>query len=201
MKIKRRVGSGERGLTLLELTVVTAILGIMAAMTAVVVSGSAGRSRDVALTTDKAEVEKAVSNYAGNHPRGQYPTINGCLPGQTKQSDGSCTAATVAAGAFNVADRTTWEAILWDKAFKSGQQTLRLVPDYLSVGLKQAQWHSDGTTWTRTLADPDGVSSTALAAPDCTGSQDTACTSSSKIPVWMLDKYGKVQTSIKPSSY
>ena len=73
----------EKGLTLLELTVVAAILAILAGLTAVAVTGSASAGKGAVLEADIAEIQKAVNRFNGEHPKGFFPTVNGCLPGET----------------------------------------------------------------------------------------------------------------------
>ena len=56
--MRRRFGN-QHGFTLLELTVVAAILGVLAGVVAVAVSGQATQGRAAAQVTDTAEIQKA----------------------------------------------------------------------------------------------------------------------------------------------
>ncbi|MBI2935259.1 MAG: prepilin-type N-terminal cleavage/methylation domain-containing protein [Chloroflexi bacterium] len=193
-----RLVRGERGLTLLELLVVVSIMSILAALTGLAVTGASSTGRSGALTSDTNEVDKAVQNYTVDHPRSQYPTINGCLPGQTKSADGGC-ATGVDPGDYSSSDPATWEAILWDKAFTNRDGVVKvMVPDYLKKEPKHAREHNDTSSWTRTLTDPDGVV-VSLSVPDHTGSQDDSV--STLVPVWVLDKEGEVHVTISAAAY
>lgn len=77
----RHFFTSQSGFTLLELTVVSAILGILAGIVAFSVSGQASQGRSAAQIADTAEIQKAVDNFAGQHPQGRFPTLNGCLTG------------------------------------------------------------------------------------------------------------------------
>ncbi|MBI2165522.1 MAG: prepilin-type N-terminal cleavage/methylation domain-containing protein [Chloroflexi bacterium] len=73
MKGLWRLIKGQRGLSLLELTVVAAILAVLAALTAVAVTGTTSTTKGVAKTTDQSEATKAAGNFAGTHPKGFLP--------------------------------------------------------------------------------------------------------------------------------
>ena len=73
--------SSQSGITLLELTVVSAILAVLAGIIAFSVSGQSTQSRNAVQLIDISEVQKATDTFAGRHPQGRYPTLNGCLPG------------------------------------------------------------------------------------------------------------------------
>ena len=64
--------SDERGLSLLELTVVAAIISILAALTAVAVTGTTSTARTVTRTSDIAELQKAVDRFDAE--AAYYPT-------------------------------------------------------------------------------------------------------------------------------
>jgi prepilin-type N-terminal cleavage/methylation domain-containing protein len=58
----RRVTRGNKGLTLLEMAVVGAILSILAGLTSVAVTGSSTAASGAALEADTGEVGKAVAS-------------------------------------------------------------------------------------------------------------------------------------------
>ena len=64
----------QRGLSLLELTVVAAIIAILAALTAVSVTGSTTTSRSVTRASEITELQKAVERFAG--VTADYPTLS-----------------------------------------------------------------------------------------------------------------------------
>ena len=74
---------GEEGLSLIELLVVVAIMGILATLTAVAVTGTTTSTKGAGRTNDIGVVKNADSAYAGEHDQGRHPTIDGCLPGET----------------------------------------------------------------------------------------------------------------------
>ncbi|MBI4233356.1 MAG: type II secretion system protein [Chloroflexi bacterium] len=194
------LAKGQDGLTLIELIVVLAIFGIVAGLVAGNVTGQKSQSRSAIKATDTVEIQKAVDRYAGLHPLGQFPTINGCLPGQGKEADtGECTTRPVPAPPFDESDRTSWEAIIWDKAFKVDKRVHRLLGDDLRAPPQHGQEHTDGSPWTRALKDPDGVSPNDLLVPDSTGSQETSV--SAKKPVWVLDRQGNVHVLLPTAEY
>ena len=78
-RLKKRKPLGERGLTLLELSVVAAILAILAALAAAGVVGQASNSRSAAKDSDSAEVQKGVDSYRSTHPSSEFPVLGGTL--------------------------------------------------------------------------------------------------------------------------
>ncbi len=64
----------QRGLSLLELTVVAAIVAIQAALTAVSVTGSTTTSRSVTRASEVTELQKAVERFSG--VSAAYPTLS-----------------------------------------------------------------------------------------------------------------------------
>jgi type II secretory pathway pseudopilin PulG len=192
---KRFVGD-RRGLTLLELTVVGAVLGIMSALIAVGVTGRATDSKAAVRTSDQAEVQKAVDTYSGEHPVGHYPTLDGCLPGQNFNSVQLVCQSGANPGDFNVNNPATYKAIIWDKAFKvtlpSGQSTTKtFIPVHLAREPKHAFEHTDESAWpTNLVSDPEGVVAQGLRIPDPL-----------KTPVWVIDRKGKVHVTLPEGKY
>lgn len=185
----------KKGVTLLELSVVAAIITILSAMAAIGVTGTTQQARSSALAGDKDQVQKAVYSYIAEQSDGKYPTIDGCLPGQSFSSTKRCSTGTDP-GAFNLADSLTFKAIIWSKAFTAtnssgGTTTKAFVTNFLQQTPRHAYEHADGTAWpTATTIDPDGVVSGGLRAP-----------SSGSAAVWALDRDGAVQITILPSQY
>lgn len=215
--ILRRLTIGKRGLTLLEMAVVGAILSIMAGLTAVAVTGSSTSASASALQSDLTEVQKAVSSYSGQNPRSEYPTLNGCLPGQVKIASACTAQGTPAAWPTSgsqsdintwLQSSSNWVAVLWDKGYTRQGVTRFFGQDFLGKLPRHAKEHADGTLspWTRTpLPDPD-VSTSTMAVPNCAGAADTnsACTgtaAATNAPVWVLDKTGTARVVITPTSY
>lgn len=64
---------GERGLSLLELTVVMAVIAVLAALTAVAVTGTTSSAKATAKANDEGEVTKAAQNFAGTQPKSFQP--------------------------------------------------------------------------------------------------------------------------------
>ena len=69
----------DRGLTLLELVVVSGVLAILSAIVATSVTGRGTETRGTTQAADVATVQAAVASFTGSHPQGRYPTLNGCL--------------------------------------------------------------------------------------------------------------------------
>ena len=72
----------QRGLTLLELIVVSAILGLLSAIISLSVMGRSTESRAAAKEADVGTVQRAMDTFTGEHPQSRYPTLNGCAPGR-----------------------------------------------------------------------------------------------------------------------
>lgn len=214
--ILRRLTSGKRGLTLLEMAVVGAILSILAGLTSVAVTGSSTAASGSALQSDLTEVQKAVASYSGQNPRSEYPTLNGCLPGQVKAAGGCSAQGTPAAfptsGSMTeigtwLQTSSNWAAILWDKGYTRQGETRFFGKDFIGKLPRHAKEHADTTlsSWTRTAVDPDVVTSTML-LPNCAGVADTNSNCASAVaavnaPVWVLDKTGTARVVISPTAY
>lgn len=82
----RRFSRGQEGLSLLELTVVAAIISILAALTAVAVTGVSTSTRGTVRDSDMTEVSKAVEAFVGAQAASQYPTTSSCKAGQIPNS-------------------------------------------------------------------------------------------------------------------
>jgi prepilin-type N-terminal cleavage/methylation domain-containing protein len=201
----------QKGLTLLEMAVVGAILSILAGLTAVAVTGSSSQASQAALSSDLSEVAKAISNYSGQHPpRSQYPTLTGCLPGQVRDSATStCMPGGVEAQPWPVgaapssvatwlSDTANWTAIIWGKAYSQAGEVKYFDKDFLGKLPRHAFEHNDTglSACTRIVSDPDNVLTSGIKVPDCAGSGDTSsteCTSAlapSNAPVWVMDRVG-----------
>ena len=84
MNMLRGFFKREEGLSLIELLVVVAIMGILATLTAVAVTGTTSKTKGSTKDNDQVTVTNAVSAYSGEHPQGRSPTFDGCTP----QDDG-----------------------------------------------------------------------------------------------------------------
>ena len=199
MRHVRRTIGAQRGLTLLEMAVVAAILSILAGLTSVAVTGSATSTTGAAILADISEVQKAVQNFSGQHPLGLYPTLNGCLPGQVKLPNGQCQRS-VDPGEMLPEDVDTWAAIVWRKPMRTRDGAiLTLRDDFLLRAPSHGLEHTDGSGWTRSVPDPDGVVPSLL-VPDHTGFNDPS-SSSTRLPVWVMDKDGVVWVTLTAAEY
>ena len=191
-QLGRAILRSQKGLTLLELTVVAAILSVLAGITAAAVTGSTGHSKEILLQVNVSEIQKASDRFNGEHPFSLYPTVNGCLPGETKDSaTHRCDAGATVPADFTATDRTTWEAIIWEKAFATQSGTTVFVDDLLANVPARGDEHGDGTAWSRLVNDPDGIV-TSILAPDNHGAQDSPVDANAR-PIYVLDKKGDVQ--------
>ena len=72
---------GDKGFTLIEILIVLAVLGILAAVVAPNLTGFLGRSRDRSYETDKQVLQAAVNSYytdpLARPGKSKYPTGNG----------------------------------------------------------------------------------------------------------------------------
>lgn len=221
--IVRQLLRDQSGITLLELTVVSAILAILAALVAVGVSGKATDSRESTRGNDQAEVQKAVDSFSGEHPHSRYPTFNGCLPGKpvldliTKLCVASTGAATSAASTnstnlqFNATENelgidlngdgsitsylTPVVPIIWDKSFTTTEgETKKFVPSFVPRYPKHAfELSKTGLLWKTNTPVADPDSTTDIVAPTTLQLADA--------PVWVLDSAGKVWILLPEGRY
>ena len=70
----------EDGLSLIELLVVVAIIGILSTLTVVAVQGTRSSATSRGRTNDIVTVTTAVRAFNSEHPHSRYPTLDGCLP-------------------------------------------------------------------------------------------------------------------------
>jgi prepilin-type N-terminal cleavage/methylation domain-containing protein len=181
----------RRGVTLLEMAMVAAIIAILSSLAAVGVAGTAQESRGTARGSDIDTVQKGVLGYSAQQPQGKYPTLDGCLPGQTFNPSTKLCDAGTDPGPFNSNNSSTFKAIIWGKAFTTDGTTKTLVPTFLAKVPKHGFEHTDGTLWDEsTVTDPDGVVAAGLRAP-----------TTGKTPVWVLDRDGTVQVTLSESQY
>lgn len=184
--------TGNRGVTLLELAVVAAIIAVLSTLAAVGVTSAVSTTRGTTKVSDASEVGKAIQNYAGQHPSAEYPTINGCLPGQSYSvSTKTCVAGTDP-GAYNIEIPATYMAIIWGKGYKTPEGITRtFVPGFLQSVPKHSFEHNDGTEWSTALtSDPESIITEGFRIPDGT-----------KIPVWVIDRNGVAHITISDSDY
>ena len=102
-----RVLKRQPGFTLVELVVVIAIMGVMAAIAVPMVNDTLGRSKEQAWNTDLALIQGAVEAFhssPGNERflgQRQYPIIGRSSTGTLQSWDNSATAATIATTPLN----------------------------------------------------------------------------------------------------
>lgn len=166
-------------MTLLELAVVAAILAILAALTAAGVTGQGTSSRGAAKSNDRAEMQKAVDSYQGNHPNSEYPVKGGFLASFGGTSPGS-----TLPGAGNL-------GILFSSSFTTPESnTKKLVPDFIQRlpkhALDCAREGSVVASISQGTIDPDA---------------DCATASLGAVPVWQLDEKGAVVVNLAFSGY
>ncbi len=81
MKRIRRLGHGEAGVTLIEMLIVLALIGILLAVVVPNLGGFFGRGKDRAYEADRHLVQSAVDAYYTDFTRRpgsrKYPTANG----------------------------------------------------------------------------------------------------------------------------
>jgi prepilin-type N-terminal cleavage/methylation domain-containing protein len=189
------VMKGERGLTLLELTVVAAILAILAALTAAGVTGTTSGSRGAAKANDVGEVQKAVEGFSGEHPNGGFPTADSCLTDQMPDSvTGLCVSGSPTDqftidetqvgfdldgdGSVSSSDTFKVRPIIWEASYLKDGKARKFVSDHLARFAKHAFERFDGTNYLIGLiANSDGM---LVPATDITvlGIDDA--------PVWVL---------------
>ncbi|MBI2165523.1 MAG: hypothetical protein HYU29_03860 [Chloroflexi bacterium] len=175
----------QRGLTLLELSVVSGILTLMAGLVALAVTGRTTGTRATAQVVDISQIQKAVDAFTGEHPQGRYPSLNGCIGGQVLDlltrmcvSPGQVVSASQvnysnlefpfsesSAGADLNSDGDTDDTfilvpMIWEKAFEGegAAKTKRFVPNFLARHPKHAYDFLAGadTSWKDGVnSDPD----------------------------------------------
>ena len=126
----RKVGrppSIEVGFSLIEIIVVVAIIGILATITGLAVSGTSQKSRGATKDADEVTVTKAGRAYSAGHAQGRSPTLDGCLSGFTLDM------ATLTCGTAGTAERqfTVDETVVGTDVNRDGDATdtgLTVVP-------------------------------------------------------------------------
>lgn len=173
---RRGTGDGleraERGLTLVELAVVVAVLAILVGLAAIGVTGAGTRARATTKVKDIREVQQAVNAYRGLHPQEKWPTARKQV-GQVAIETGNLPIVPFAAG-----DPASFVAIDWSSTFTTTLDGARsLVPNFLRTSPK----HGLATTMD---TDGDGAPEQPVATP-----------------VWVLDRHGVVNVLLSDGDY
>lgn len=86
-----RVGTSQRGFTIVELLIVIVVIAILAAITIVAFNGIQSRAENTKTVSAVAAWVKALHSYKAE--KGEYPTMNSCLGSPTTYTnafDGRC---------------------------------------------------------------------------------------------------------------
>lgn len=210
----RRFLGREEGLSLIEMLVVVAILGILASLTAVAVTGTTSSSKGVTKEGDEGTVTKAVSRYNAEHPAGRYPTLDGCLPGKTLDKVTKTCAAGKAAQEFAISEVDTKidvdldglttsvvkvVPITWDQYFGTGDKKT-FKGDYVKVPAHGFETRLGGSFKTSTADRTEGGPAL-TGVPNLKASCAKAGGISGDCPVWVLNAFGDAVALIPGSSY
>ena len=221
METKRRVLGRQEGLSLIELLVVVAIMGILATLTAVAVTGTTTTSKGTSKTSDQAVVSSAEEAYLAEG--GRHPTLDGCLPGEklitltlTCSSPGTADQQFVVDetlvgvdidGDGSITGDSTVVPILWDQFLgdtadssdKKFTEFVNIPAHAFDTIRTTADWKS-GKTSART---EDGA---LIRSPDmtkCKGFNQTAEASGDleDCPVWVLNEFGDAKALLPDTRY
>lgn len=175
----------QHGLSLLELTVVAAIIAILASLTAVAVTGTTSTTRAVTRTSDMSETQKAVNTFSGEHSSSYLPTTSSCAAGEVQTGTSSCAAGGTAGVDYELADETV---VLVD---------INGDGDALDTSVKVVAIDFDAALGTKFFY-PDFIGSKPSHADDAAVSIDSGTTT---IAPWVVNESAEVVVLVSENDY
>ena len=217
MKKLARSLSRNEGLSLIEMLVVVAILGILASLTAVAVTGTTSSSKTVTKEGDENTVTKAVARYSSEHPEERYPTLDGCLAGETLNLTSLTCGSGIGEQEFNV-DETALSVdvdldglttstsvkvvpITWEQYFEIGSQSKTFDGDFVKVPGHGFETRVGDSFRTATGDRTEDTTTSITGVPDIATSCSVPGGSSGDCPVWVINEFGDAIALLPGSSY
>ncbi len=230
MERLRKLLNREEGFSLIELLVVVAILGVLATLTAVAVTGTTSSSKSVTKVGDEATVTKGAASYSAEEAGARFPTLDGCLPGtalklstltclstegtgdpvQRFRVDESALGLDVDGDGELASADVKLVPIIWNQSFTASDGSVKTFKgDFVATPKHAFELRNKTTSFKTTtgVRPEDGTSITGVPTTGDIAVCDAASVSGfttgdlTKCPVWALNEFGEAVALLAGSAY